>query len=309
MTPTSDWPQFVEFAREHIASGDIDPVYPVLKHLIRNDPPEAAHGRVFAYLSYYSLASSESALAAGLHDWWKFSEGREVARSYHRYPTGVERRALRGGYNMARHLESLADTVELYGCSWRRWLRRGVIENQPLLSWERMRVVATEPWGNGRWASYKTCEVLWKVLDYPLQATDMGNEFSSGPREGLAMVLGSAPQGNTRDAVRKVDHVAEHLRARLEEELGHALGIEELETILCDWKSVRKGKYYVGHDIDMMLEGLSAEFVPEQVRASVLEARAATLPHAYLGELNGWEGVAKERNTYFRRTGKVATRV
>ncbi len=301
----SHWPAFVEFSREHLASGDIDPVYPVLKHLVRDDGREAAHSRVFAYLAWYSLASSEAALAHGLRGWpWKDLPTAEPI--WARYPTGTERRALRGGKNIMKHLEALTATVTTHG-SWEDWLARGLTGSQ-LVSWERMRLVTSEPWGNGRWASYKTCEILWKVLGYPLEATDMGNEFSSGPREGLAIVLGSAPRGNSPDVIRELDRLAEDLRERLEDDLGHPLGIEELETLLCDWKSTVQGNYYVGRDTDEMLEGLEASFVPEEVRARVLEARAATLPHAYLGELNDWSGVDKDRKSVYREHGAVVVR-
>ena len=302
---TSSWPAFVEFSRAHLASRDIDPVYPVLKHLVKDDHPGTAHARVFAYLAFYSLASSEQALVQGMDGWWLYGTPTEVPPWAH-FPTGVERRSLRGGKNMMKHLDALTATCEAHG-SFEDWLDRGVVEGRPTVSWERMRLVTSEPWGNGRWASYKTCEVLWKVLDYPLEATDMGNEFSTGPREGLAL-LGYAFEGNSKGVIAKLDEVAFDLCDKLTDALGETVGIEEFETLLCDWKSTVKGHYYVGHDIDLMLEGANAPFVHEEVRARILEARAATLPHEYLGELNGWSGVDKERNAAYRELGAVLTR-
>ena len=81
------------------------------------------------------------------------------------------------------------------------------------------------------------------------------------------------------------------LRERLAA-MGVPLSWERLETVLCDFHSMVKGRYYVGHDIDQMLE--QAEKAPPAIRDLILAARAATLPERYLGEVQGWSGVSDQ---------------
>jgi len=66
-------------------------------------------------------------------------------------------------------------------------------------------------------------------------------------------------------------------------------GLDQLETSLCDVNSLRKGHYYVGHDIDLMMKHLSG------AGENFWTARRKVIPGEYLGELWGWQGVRKEK--------------
>lgn len=308
---------FAKFGRHLMESEDIDPLYPVLRHLQQDMDEEQALWHSFLYVAWYNLPSATAAFAryptprAGVVD--LANEG---------WPTGVERRNHRGvSFALARHLQSyLAATKR----GQARWYREGVgthqvTDTQALLAglpkdrfsnqwnWHIVNERLQMLYGNGRWAAYKHCEVLRRVNGMPLEAPDMGHQFSSGPRQGLATLYGDL-EGQTSAVIAELDRRGLDLQKRLVRR-GLVVDIEELETILCNWKSLLKGKYYVGHDIDELQEqimvanqrGLLSDFYT----ALLFEARAESLPAEYLGEMNGWVGVQKERMVAYRDHGRI----
>lgn len=285
MTPTRD--DLAEFAGRHLVSRDVDPVYPVLRK-IEEDDPEGAFHRSLLYIAYYNLGASETAWECYGHNFLALSRDGQMLR----LPTGTERRAHRDPARLAHHLKALAASRP-GDYLWTRSAR-------PDEAWRSLVAWAEGIWGNGRWASYKTAEVLWKVNGLRVRATDMGNDGSSGPRAGLRL-FGKA--GTVEEADRIGDELLADLRAR-----GIQIEIEELETVLCDFASMVKGRYYVGHDIDLMLEQLRDERISRSAAGRILRARRETLPHEYLGELQGWRGRDVRLARRYAETGEIGDR-
>jgi hypothetical protein len=281
-----------EFARLHVSSGDIDPAYPVLRHMISGLPTEEALSKVLSYVAFYDLSSA-------LRFWSTDEDPGDL-------PCATERRGLRGGV-VERHLSSLEEQRDTRG-SWERWLRLGWSagdnrEQRWALTFNNVQ----QAWGNGRWAAYKTCEILSTVLDWPMAAPDAGHAWSSGPRKGLALVFGPET-GNGPGVIRKLDQQTEALRLELAMEGAQLLPVEQLETVLCDFYSMSQGHYYVGHDIDQQLEQLMRPSTPGWAKSAILQARQASFRPAWLGELNGWAGVDKSLSVLYRNTGAIAFR-
>lgn len=288
------------FAQHHVSSRDIDPAYPVIAWIERDLEldDDSALWHTLVYVAYYNLAS---AVYIWLHpdellrDRATFTSAR-VAAGTLVLPTGVERRGLRGGKNMAHHLDAMDDCADLYG-SWGEWL--GAAGD----TWEGVTTMVRHVHGNGRWAAYKTCELLQEVHGWPIEAPDMGNDGSTGPVSGLEVLA-----GRPLTTVGEQDFMARVIKQELEAAYGIELPWSQLETVLCDFHSLHRGHYYVGHDIDQMLEQVMRPEVEPEVRDLILRARAATLPHQYLGELNGWGGVDRQRNVSYAATGQVLFR-
>jgi hypothetical protein len=78
--------------------------------------------------------------------------------------------------------------------------------------------------------------------------------------------------------------------------------------VLCDFNSTRKGHYYVGHDIDQMLAQIKAAGLSPDDERLLLDIRREVFPADYLGELNGWDGVDKDRRKVYQRTGVIVWR-
>jgi hypothetical protein len=120
----------------------------------------------------------------------------------------------------------------------------------------------------------------------------MGHANSSGSRKGLELLYNNLPQGNTENEIKLLDTISEDLVLYMKRS-GVEVSIETAETSLCDFNSLKKGKYYSGIDIDHMQEDLLK--VPSIYTDLAFEARKKLIPNEYLGELNGWVGVRKEK--------------
>ncbi len=284
---------FRRFCGYQLASEDVDPLYPVLSHCLwqLNLSTEERFQLVFLYLAYYNLASA-------LQVWLSSGRVSPLHIDSAKLPTGTERRNLRGGVKMNEHLASLAQYRPLS-----TWLTED-LSFRPKMAKENWKLVSRRlesVEGNGRWAAYKGCEVLQKVLNLPLRASDAGHAFSTGPRKGLALFYPGVP-GNSPLAIEALDIQTEGLRNRLAAD-EVSMGVEQLETMLCDWHSVMSAHYYVGHDIDLNLQDLAK--APRAVAVMLLEARQASFDEMWLGEKRGWPGVRTELNSLYIQRGKL----
>lgn len=289
MRLTPLWGDYARFHALALETRDVDPVYPVLRTLAQ-DLRLSAEERirlVMAHVAYYHLGS---ALA--------FFEGRGPT-----LPCATERRGHRDPKKLAAHLDALRGVSDAPG-GWSAWFAPALAGKSPRDAWKALNERLLEIHGNGRWASYKTAEMLWKVCGFHVEATDMGHRYSSGPRQGLNLLVEGLPSGNAREVVPTLDGVSEELCRLLEKE-GLPAPIEEAETTLCDFHALCDGRYYVGHDIDQMLRQILD--VQSGMTRDVLKARRV-LPRAYRGEINGWSAPDKARCRAYRATGKILER-
>jgi hypothetical protein len=145
--------------------------------------------------------------------------------------------------------------------------------------------------------------VMHKVLGYPNAARDAGHEGSTGPRQGLTIFFPEV-KGNRPVDLNLLDYQTDTL-IRATAAHGVELEVEEVETLLCDFKSLSRGRYYCGHDTDLMLEGILSG--PEGIRGMLLHARRA-LPSEYRGELHDWDGRDKDAQRAYVERGEVLHR-
>jgi hypothetical protein len=293
-----DFELYAKFHAESVASNEIDDVYPVLKEFgnLLNLEPDEKVWLTFLYVAYYNMNSTLQVFEQ--HRLPSIPSDSQLKLS-----TGTERRGFRTPDKLRRHLESLVSLAENNG-GLLNWISR-YVESDPKQSWNNIVVALESIYGNGRWAAYKTAEMLWKVNGLQLQASDMGHAHSTGPRKGLALLYQNLPQGNSREDVAELDKLSlqllEHLKA-----YGVDAKIEEAETSLCDIHALAEGDYYMGMDIDSMLENLLK--CPSPLAKIMFEARKHVIPANYLGEISGWNGVDKARKKVFKQTGLFLVR-
>jgi hypothetical protein len=275
---------FCRFATLQVKTGDIDPVYPVLRH-VYEQRGYSLNQRVwytFLYTAVYSLHSAS--------DLWELFEEPCEVWILASVPTGVERRGFRGrGGLLAAHISAF---YELTGGNPAVWLDRAAEGGWRALQNEFERV----PYA-GKWASYKFADLAKNVLSCAIEPPDIGmggGGDSAGPIAGLVRLTGES-------AVRCRSDVALQ-REWYDKSVASGVpftGLDQFETALCDFNSLAKGAYYVGHDIDLLQT--ACEGLPEVFWM----ARAATLDTAHLGEQNGWNGVRKSLKAVYRDTGVV----
>jgi len=286
------WNDYVAFHTEQITSWDIDPVYPVLNHLIKDVDKESGLWLTFLHVAYYHIGS---ALAV----WHEYPYPTLPDDHFMKFPCGTERRAHRDPAKLKKHLTDLLTYAPIES-----FVNRA-ITNDPRRSWARMEIMLQTIWGNGRWATFKTSEMLMKVNGLPMEATDMGHKNGSGSKHGLKLLYPNAPTGNSQRDIKLLDNMSEQLVERLRAE-GAPATLETAETSLCDFHSMLEGRYYVGYDIDAMISQLRA--VPSPLTEKAFEARRATIPMKYLGEINGWETTDDERKRAYKQQRAILFR-
>lgn len=272
-----------------VDTSDIDPTYPVYRHVIAEQSltPDRAAWLMILHVAYYHVGSALRAFAA-------LPDPAAPHPELLRLPCATERRGHRDDRQFTRHWLALLDVFDRAGGP-DAWIRAGGT------AWPALTTHLAAVHGNGRWAAYKLGEVAQKVLGVPTVITDAGHANSSGPRKGLGLLYNDLPAGNSPGEVAELDTLTQQLADELAEP-----DIGLVETSLCDYHSLTRGRYYLGHDIDAMQDQLyrvRSDFTP-----AVFRARAATLPHAYLGELAGWVTVDTARTRIYAATGDIVER-
>ena len=283
---------FAQFSAAQIASGDIDPMYPTLKRLYAAQglDRKTAMWRTFLFMTWYDIGSANAA--------WKVAP--EPARIEGlNLPTGIERRRFRARPAIVTaHVDAM---LKLSGGDLERWVL-SVIGSGGAAGWTAARRQYEQlPW-SGNWSSYKWTNLLLNVHDFPLEATDIGvgggREFA-GPIPGMVRLTGQPWKACATDVGLQRELLVEARRRG-----SNSGGLDQLETALCDFNSLCKGHYYVGHDIDSQQSQLLRINAPKEI----WEARQASFPRSYLGEFNGWTGVDKALNKMFSERGVLITR-
>jgi hypothetical protein len=273
-----------DYAKWHhlqVATGDLDPAYPVLRHLARSWRLRADElaWLIGLHVAYYHLGSTLVAFSRteGSPAGVGASPEALVDSPLLSLPCATERRAHRTRLKLARHLVALADSQRRGGWVWYEgdgW------------DWASLNDRVAELHGNGRWAAYKTAELLQKVAGAPVVATDAGHAHSSGPRKGLGLLVSDLPDGNDPATVVILDAETATLARDLDEP-----DVAQVETSLCDFYSLTQGHYYLGHDIDAMQSQLLDPRVPDPTPHAAWVARLDVFSSELLGEERGWWGV------------------
>lgn len=298
---------FITFAGLQIASTDIDPVYPVLRHSFdaQKLEPEIQAWRLLLYVTWYHLGTAEQAWTR-----WPFPDillpTSETSDWLVQAKTGVERRGFRGNIGA---LCFINDTLsEARGPKQDRtligWIYRisaaygGGL--QPERAWDGIRSEFQRARGAGPWASYKWADLVTHVLGFPITASDIGvggNGKEAGPVTGLMRLTNWTRDWCLRPQTQREFFTQCNLAFQTRG-LPSFQGLEQMETALCDFNSLCKGTYYVGHDIDAMMEQL----LPT---SALWISRSVVIPESYRGEDRGWSGVRRKLKTRYRDTGAL----
>lgn len=278
---------FCTFAKAQIISGDIDPMYPLLRTFYEDEKlaQEVALWRTLLYVTWYHVGSAEKI-------WKRIPSPRSLTPDeINGLPTGVERRGFRGNVHAVRFVNGVLERAPLGLSPWVESLGEGEE------GWDRVRAELQSVAFGGAWASYKWADLLKHVHRLPIVASDIGvggKGEKAGPIPGMVRLTGKPWQVCAEDV-----GLQKELLARGREEGVPFVGLDQLETALCDFNSLCKGTYYVGHDIDVQQEHLKGHF-----HGGLWEARRV-FSDRYRGEVSGWAGVRPELKTAYRDRGEV----
>lgn len=255
------------FARLEVESGDIEPWAAVLRQMAPVLGPEGTAWAVKLYNAYDDLGSAFRLFSAcsGPYEWALEPSPGALALAA-QLPCGGERRNLRGGL-VVKHLNSY--TAALRGGSQMSWLREPVPSGSTRADGFEflMKRMRREVWGTGRLAAFEWAEFSGKVLGLPVQPDDGCLWESSGPRESLERIFNG---GEPAPSQTWLDQHASVLKMMLSCRQV-TLDWWDLETVICDFNVMRKGRYYPGKHLAMIreeIEGLGAGPVRRRLRAA-----------------------------------------
>lgn len=276
-----------EFGRRLVISLDLDPIYVGLSQL---DLGWVQLNRWL--LTYWCLYDAGSACwiaeaQDGVEFWTRLrlaAENRVHSPLGQRFRRGAERRHWRGS-NAKKSLDDLESRYGSHPEHMAEYCASGWTPSSP--EWRGLRcadVVArvSEHNGFGPWIGFKVADMAERVMGIPVTFDAAEVFFFDAPAEGARIARNlwlrpdAAPCSTTLDRVELQD-VVQSLLAKWSDlkappALDRPVGIQEVETVLCKWKSHLAGHYPVGKDTREINEHLAPWIRHSKLAASLLEA-------------------------------------
>lgn len=265
-----------EFGRQLIVTGDLDPLY--IAMVDARLAPTKLKRLLFAYWCFYNAgAASYIADAPTVDDYW----GRMLKAAYNtvetpiggRWPRGHERRHFRGPacVKAVDSYMNLGVTV----CGGAYMAPESIVDafaNHPAdhgkegrLPFKLVSKRVQQLRLFGPWMAFKVGDMLERVLGVPVSFDDADVFMFDSPREAAMMQadkhLGARHEFSTEHGRIKwvVDHLKEvYTDLAAPPHFDRPIQLQEVETVLCKWKSSLSGHYPMGLDSRELLEGLGA---------------------------------------------------
>ncbi len=243
--------EILEFGAELLKTRDLDPVYVVL-YESKDDMGDNFFPWLVAYWCFYHMGTASWIVDQS--DYWKAMETAAGSKLYSR---GTERRHFRGenaaksvGWLREYGLETIQDELGRlsYEC--------GHAGGLPL----REVMDFVEEWvGFGPWIAFKVADMLdrLQLVKIRFRPEDVFSMFDA-PREGAMKVVErycncqpEAPEMWAYDYL--IDGLGHYKAPPLYD---RQINIQEVETILCKWKSHLNGHYEPGKDVEEVHKAL-----------------------------------------------------
>lgn len=264
----------VDFGRTLLETGDLDPIYIALRGLQFED--EQLCRWLVAYWCFYHAGFA--CYACDAEDTANYFERLVIAAANvaptplgGRWPRGAERRHFRGlqGIQAVGELAAKFNSAsEIIDMITERKLKYGSpAQDQPIPA-ERIMANARKLRGFGPWISFKVADMVER-LGLELVSFDKAAVFMfKDPVEGARRLFDQENVQMGEEGLKgipiqiKIDWSLSYLEHRL----GHykappafdrPIGLQEMETILCKWKSHQNGHYPALKDINEIRHGLT----------------------------------------------------
>lgn len=272
----------IEFGDALLRTRDLDPVY-VAIHGAGLSGPQLPQ-LLTAYWCFYSLgAAAYISEAKTPKEFWKrmmaaaINETAPPPKPGERWPRAAERRHFRG----AQAVSSVAGLAARYGKGAEQfvsYLYRPFDNTGSTFNGVAAR--AREHRGFGEWIAFKIADMGERVLGFDVDFTDCHLGIYKDPRQGAALsyylrfsAAAAWPVAGEEDysqepwkfpvsdvqLKQEVDRLVAFWRGRkfkAPPSGDRLVNVQEIETILCKYKSYYKGHYHVGKDIDEVRHGL-----------------------------------------------------
>lgn len=239
-----------EFGRQLIETKDLDPVYV----LLWNAGLDSARLKrwLLSYWCFYHVGT-----ASWILDQPSYWKAMATAAGSKEYPRCPERRHFRGD-NAKKSVEYLQGRglSELFDSLLQETTAVGIMS-------------LVQGWvGFGPWISFKVADMLERL---GLSKLEFGRDevMYESPLEGAKLLYdverGGEPPTDVGDWA--IDAVLQNLGSlKAPPRYERSINAQEVETILCKWKSHMAGRYHVGEDIESCRKGLTRFDTPTNQR-------------------------------------------
>lgn len=230
----------VEWGRKLILTNDHDPLYVGLGRW--NVKGSRLRRFMLAYWCCYSVGASWFISQQSGSRFWDLLETAAINEQPcpigGRWPRAHERRHWRG--------QKCVDSV--------LWLRdRFKHPEEAVLSLEGYKTLAqvnkAMDWPQfGPWIAFKAADMLERVLCADIEFEDSILTMYKDPKEGAEMCAAILGLNNPQEVADLMLSAYENIQAPGWLNSERPCNIQEVETVLCKWKSARKGHYFIGKD-------------------------------------------------------------
>jgi hypothetical protein len=258
---TNDRLSVEAFGRALIDTGDLDPVYIALAKVEWTEE-QRKRFLVSYWLFYHPGAACWMAQQSSFWD-GALSAARNMetfpSPLGDRWPRASERRHFRGDkavsavHELARRFGAAHELVDF------------VADAAPAYPQLFNRVCSLPQFGP--WMAFKVADMLERVLCVPVDFDLNSVTMFDDPKKAALMVwrdkLGFGETAKPKDPDKAIQDVVSHLIYAFRDlsappSYDRAIGYQEVETVLCKWKSHVNGHYPVGKDCREIREGLEA---------------------------------------------------
>lgn len=273
-----------EFGEHLILTGDLDPVYIAL---VRADlDRDTRHRWLVAYWCLYHCGAASWISEQTGHSFWEAllhaADNDIPAPTGSRWPRGHERRHFRGQQGH----RAVVELAQRYGALPECMVREVGLMHVPAHDHREFLAISRQVRrhrGFGPWIAFKVADMLERVERVTVDFTGAELLMFTDPVRAARLLwdqwhLGLVPAAALTDEAiitEVVQRLLEHFsQLKAPPHADRPVGVQEVETILCKWKSHQNGHYPLWNDTDEINEGLQ----PWLEHSSVAREFAAAMP-------------------------------
>lgn len=259
----------VQFGRQMIISGDLDPLYVALPPAFEGERDKLSRWLIAYWCFYHAGLASYLCRFEGKEFWKNMMEAAKnetEAPVGGRWPRAKERRHFRGvacvkavrdmwGKYMHQPEQLVTDLI---------YAESAEETDEPIPFSELSKRVLKLPLF-GPWIAFKVGDMLDRVMDIPVNFEHAHIFMFKDPVKGAEMVWrehnGFDDNVKPKDQEKMIQQVVSHLDTKFNDLMAppfhdRKVGLQEIETVLCKWKSHMNGHYPVNNDLVEIAEGL-----------------------------------------------------
>ena len=260
-----------DFGNALLETGDLDPVY-IMLHRARKEEAmsqRALHRWLVAYWCLYH--SGAAAFLADSNDFWATLETAAINEGL-KWPRGAERRHWRG--ENARQSQQHLSSAFIGPEEVVQYLANGEPRSFAGVSARAKKLV-----GFGPWIAFKVADMLDRVAGFPVDFTGADLSIYKEPAAASDLYLAQCDPNGYSVSMSKAGRLRLTITRLTSAFSSHKapplydrpVNLQEVETIMCKWKSHMGGHYEVGKDTKELRHSLDCwgplatrlkEFVP-----------------------------------------------